>query len=428
MFPASSLLDPQASVQRDRLAALRSAYESVRRLTEQLCQPLATEDFGVQAMPDVSPPKWHLAHTTWFFETFLLARSADYSLYHPRYPYLFNSYYEGIGPFFPRRQRGMLSRPTVSEIYDYRRHVDGHMLALMDNLDDESVRQIGALVTLGINHEQQHQELLLMDVKYNFAKNPLLPAYREDLPVSCNSAQPLEFIEHNGGIYSIGYDGAGFAYDNETPRHRVYLEPYRIASRPVTNGEFIEFIRGGGYNHAEYWLSDGWREVKENHWRHPLYWQKDESGWQVMTLGGLRRLDDNEPVCHVSFYEADAFARWRGKRMPTEAEWETAAQSHAVAGNFLDSGVYHPVAEHRHFAFFGNVWEWTRSAYSPYPGYRPPTGAIGEYNGKFMSNQMVLRGGSCVTPANHLRASYRNFFYPAQRWQFSGFRLAENVE
>lgn len=427
MVMPSSLSDLPLPALQDGAETLKARYESIRRLTEQLCLPLATDDYCVQSMPDVSPPKWHLAHTSWFFETFILAESAGYRLYHPAFPYLFNSYYEGVGAVFPRAQRGLLSRPTVEEIYAYRHHVDMHMHGLFDGLDDGALHRLGPLVTLGLHHEQQHQELLLMDIKYNFGTSPLRPAYRNGLPTEPLPAPALEFTDCDGGIRSIGHGRDGFAYDNEIPRHRVFLDPYRIASRPVTNGEFSGFIDAGGYRDSRYWLADGWRCVNENHWEHPLYWLRDGSDWQLMTLGGVRPLDPNEPVCHVSFYEADAYARWAGKRLPTEAEWEAAAQSRPIAGNFLDAGYYHPIANTAAPAFFGNVWEWTQSPYTAYPGYRPPSGALGEYNGKFMSNQMVLRGGCCVTPADHMRVTYRNFFYPFQRWQFGGFRLAESA-
>lgn len=408
--------------------ALPPYYRAVRRLTEQLCQPLAIEDYGVQAMPDVSPPKWHLAHTTWFFETFILASTPGYRVFDPRFPALFNSYYAGAGAIFPRSQRGWLARPTVADVMRYRAHVDSHILALLDNPAPPGIgEKLGFLLALGLNHEQQHQELLLTDIKYNFSINPLDPVYCEHAPVDGSVSPPLAFLEYDGGIHPIGYAGDGFAYDNESPRHRVYVDPFRLASRPVTNGEFLEFMEAGGYREPSYWLADGWHLAQTQDWQQPLYWRRGDTGWRIVTLGGVRHLEPGQPVCHVSFYEADAYARWAGKRLPTEAEWEVAAGCASIDGNFLDSGHYHPVAGERAALFFGNIWQWTQSAYGAYPGFRPLAGTLGEYNGKFMSGQMVLRGGSCVTPADHIRASYRNFFYPGQRWQFSGFRLAETA-
>lgn len=400
-------------------------YTEIRRLTEALCRPLATEDYGVQTMPDVSPPKWHLAHTTWFFETFLLKPYArGYRVFHPLFDHLFNSYYQTIGSPYPRAQRGLLSRPTVEEVYAYRAYVDAAMTQLLD-APLEGGSEISARLILGLHHEQQHQELLLTDIKHIFAFNPLKPAYRaaEDqprMPVS-----PLRWLHYPAGVREIGHDSDGFAFDNETPRHRVYLNDFVIASRVVTNGEYMAFMEAGGYERAELWLSDGWRDVNEQQWLAPLYWERRDDAWWSYTLAGMRPVRDDEPVCHLSLYEADAYARWAGKRLPTEAEWEVAAADFPIGGNFCDSNRFHPapVADASP-SFYGDVWQWTASDYTPYPGYRAAEGALGEYNGKFMCNQRVLRGGSCATPRSHIRATYRNFFYPASRWQFSGLRLA----
>lgn len=422
---------PRNSAEADNSSVARELYAdycAVRKCTEDLCSPLSVEDYGVQSMPDVSPPKWHLAHTAWFFETFLLLPYLrGYSVFHPRFHYLFNSYYETAGKLFPRPQRGLLSRPTVDEVYRYRKHVDAAMEELIRTCQSRDVIE---RTVLGINHEQQHQELLLTDVKHNFSINPLRPAYREAAAVPDVAATKLEWLEFRGGLYSLGHGGVGFAYDNEGPRHKVYLEDFALASRPVTNGEYIEFIEAGGYWRPEYWMSEGWAAVNNRGWNAPLYWEEIDSDWWVMTLSGMQKLDRSAPVCHVSFYEADAYARWAGKRLPGEAEWELVATGCAVNGNMLESDYLEPVPAPNGSAapsqVFGDVWEWTRSAYGPYPGYRAPEGPIGEYNGKFMSNQMVLRGGSCATPRSHIRATYRNFFYPVDRWQFSGIRLADD--
>ena len=406
--------------------ALLPAYRHVRATTEAICRPLAVEDYVLQAMPDVSPTRWHLAHVSWFFETFLLEPSlAGYRLFDPRYRVLFNSYYNAVGPQFSRPDRGHLSRPTVAEVYAYRAHVDEGMARLLEACGDEKV---AVLAELGLHHEQQHQELILTDIKYNLGLNPLRPAVHETRIPAGSATSPLAWIDHEGGIVSIGHDGNGFSFDNERPRHRTLLEPYRLASRLVTNAEFIEFIDAGGYQDWRWWTSEGWRVVQERAWRAPLYWERDGSDWRVFTLSGLVPLDPHAPVAHVSWFEADAYARWRDGRLPTEAEWEHAAADVPITGNFLESGVHHPLparaSESEPRQLFGDVWEWTASAYTPYPGYRPMDGDAGEYNGKFMVNQMVLRGGSCATPGTHVRASYRNFFPPDARWQFSGIRLA----
>lgn len=406
--------------------SLAQKYQQVRQLSEQICHPLLTEDYGIQSMPDVSPPKWHLAHTTWFFETFLLVPNlAGYQVFHPQFGYLFNSYYEAVGQRHPRPQRGLLSRPTVAEVYQYRSHVDQGMQLLLSETDDSALT---SLLELGLHHEQQHQELLLTDIKHILAINPLRPAYRLDLPFNAQAVAAKEhWLDYPGGVYALGYEGQEFAFDNELPRHSVYLQDYWLAARLVTNGEYLEFMRAGGYEQAEHWLAEGWAIVQGEGWRSPLYWEQNESDWQVMTLAGMRLVNPDEPVCHVSYYEADAYARWAGQRLPTEAEWEIAAQV-PLQGNFLDSGYLHPMparSNTRPDQLFGDVWEWTQSAYLPYPGFQTAPGAVGEYNGKFMCNQMVLRGGSCVTSYSHVRSSYRNFFPPATRWQFSGIRLAK---
>jgi ergothioneine biosynthesis protein EgtB len=406
---------------------LLDQFNQVRLLSEQLCAPLATEDYVVQSMADVSPPKWHLAHTTWFFETFLLTPYLPgYEVFHPKYGYLFNSYYEAVGDRHPRFQRGLLTRPTVTEIYQYRAYVTEAMQTLISiGLMHSKVED---LVVLGLHHEQQHQELLMTDIKHILAGNPLRPAYRTDLACPTRSLQgsKSKWLAYEGGLHAIGHQGNGFAFDNESPRHSVYLQDYQLASHRVTNGEYLEFMEAGGYQNPEYWLAEGWITRQQQDWRSPLYWEQIDGRWQVMTLGGLRSLNEQEPVCHVSLFEADAFARWAGKRLPTEAEWETAAASIPPQGNFLNQGWLHPVPESTADSqFYGNVWEWTQSAYLPYPGFQSIAGAVGEYNGKFMCNQMVLRGGSGVTPLNHIRPTYRNFFPTSARWQFTGFRLAQ---
>jgi ergothioneine biosynthesis protein EgtB len=377
-------------------------------------------------MPDASPVKWHLAHVSWFFENFVLAPYVrGFEPFHPQFGYLFNSYYETVGTFFPRPGRGVLSRPTVDEVYRYRAHVDRAIGDGIDAVGDKSWADVARRIELGLHHEQQHQELLLTDVKHLYALNPLRPAYRPPLEPRDAPGRPLGWLEFPAGIREIGWAGREFAFDNEMPRHRVFLEPFRLADRLVTNGEYLAFMGGGGYTRADLWLSEGWRAVRERGWEAPLYWERIDGEWWQMTLAGPRRVDDREPVCHVSYYEADAYARWAGKRLPTEAEWEVASARSAIAGNFRESGRLHPAPADGGTQLFGDVWEWTSSSYSPYPGFRPLEGSLGEYNGKFMANQLVLRGGSCATPAAHMRGSYRNFFYGPDRWQFMGIRLAE---
>ncbi len=410
---------------------IRHRYAQIRQDSHTLCEPLATEDFVIQTMPDVSPVKWHLAHTSWFFETFILKPyQKDFQPFHPQYEFLFNSYYEQVGEFYPRPQRGLLSRPTVDEVMSYRRYVDEAMLDLLAETQHVQRDEIHRRCHIGIYHEQQHQELMLTDIKHIFAHNPLKPVYR-DLPIpESEQVVALDWHEQPGGLYEIGANGNdGFVYDNETPRHKTYLEAFRIATRLVSNAEYLEFIDAGGYRQPQHWLSDGWKTVQSNNWQAPLYWEKHADGWYEMTLGGLRPLDMHAPVSHVSQFEAAAYASWRNRRLPTEAEWEVVAATLPVEGNLRDTGLLQPCATSRSglSQFYGDVWEWTQSSYCGYPGYKADRGALGEYNGKFMSSQMVLRGGSCVTPHNHIRATYRNFFYPGDRWQFSGIRLAEDM-
>ena len=414
----------------DRLSVF---YKAVREASEALAEPLSAEDQCLQSIAFASPTKWHLAHTTWYFESFVLPGiDPGYKPFHPSYGYLFNSYYNSLGPMHARPQRGLLSRPSVEEVVEYRHHVDGALLASLAG--DSATSEVRALLELGIHHEQQHQELLLTDIKHGFACNPLWPAYQTPRPRSNPPALPKSrWCEHGAGLREIGHEGEGFGFDNERPRHRVYVAPYALASRSVSCGEFLEFIQDGGYERPELWLSEGWETVRREGWEAPDHWRREtpEDPWQVFTLHGARGLYEDEPVTHVSFFEADAYARWAGWRLPTEAEWEAAAEDREIEGNFVESGVLHPRASRdlgdAETQLFGDVWEWTSSPYVAYPGYRAPAGPVGEYNGKFMCNQFVLRGGSCVTPASHVRASYRNFFWPAARWQFSGIRLARDI-
>ena len=415
-------------------ADLNEAFDATRRATETIAGRLLPEDQALQSMPDASPTKWHLAHTTWFFETFLLVPFLPgYRVYDPAWGYLFNSYYEAIGARHPRAERGLLSRPSLAEVLGYRAHVDAAMRDLLAH-QGAAAGQVTALTQLGIHHEQQHQELILTDVLHLFARNPLAPAYRPPQPhVTLQAQRSLAWIDYAEGLYEIGHSGNSFAFDNEGPRHRVFLRPFRLASRLVSNGEWRAFIDDGGYRRASLWLADGWAMICENNVQAPLYWRQGEDRrYDAMTLHGMRPIEDAAPVCHVSFYEADAYARWAGRRLPTEAEWEVAATALSPVGNTLGSGALMPLPAPgggigaQPAQMYGDVWEWTASAYTPYPGYRPSVGAVGEYNGKFMCNQMVLRGGSCVTPDGHIRTSYRNFFYPHQRWQFAGVRLAED--
>ena len=408
---------------------LLSRYRRVRQRSLSVCAPLSAEDMQIQSMPDASPAKWHLAHTTWFFEAFVLARTGEPPL-DPSFEYLFNSYYETIGAHVERPRRGLLSRPSLSVVHAYRAAIDGRIedVFAAPTVDP----QLLEIVELGLHHEQQHQELLLADIKHALGTQPLRPAYRPDLRRLARPAgvhpEPLRWQAFAGGIVEIGAPLEGFAYDCERPRHRVMLAPYRLATRPVCNADVLAFIADGGYRDARLWLADGFTLAQREGWQAPLYWEHRDGEWLHYTLAGVRELDPTETACHLSAYEADAIARWAGARLPTEAEWEHAAASLAVAGNFADDDCLHPSAPHAGGMqqLFGDVWEWTQSAFSPYPGFRPLAGALGEYNGKFMVNQLVLRGGSCLTPRDHVRASYRNFFAPAARWQMTGVRLAQD--
>ena len=408
-----------------------SRFLQVRNTTERLCAPLSAEDCVAQSMPDASPAKWHLAHTSWFFETFVLAATPGHQPFRAGYEYLFNSYYEAVGARHPRPARGILTRPSFEEVLSYRSHVTDRVLELIE-LRRGDLGELGAILELGLHHEQQHQELIVTDIKHLFGSNPMLPAYHADFLEARGKAPALAFLPFDGAVFEVGHAGHGFAFDNELPRHRQFIEPYALSNRLVTNGEFLEFVRDGGYTRPELWLSDGFRSRSERGWWAPLYWQRrGADDCELYSLSGLAPVVADEPVCHVSYYEADAYARWFGARLPTEFEWEVAAREYPIRGNFLDWGRLHPsvavAADNSLLQVFGDAWEWTASAYSPYPGYCPPAGALGEYNGKFMCNQMVLRGGSCATPADHLRATYRNFFPPDARWQFSGLRLARSL-
>ena len=408
-------------------------YGQVRQFSERLCHPLEVEDYGLQSMPDVSPPKWHLAHTSWFFEAFLLQPFLPrYEVFHPKFSFLFNSYYESLGARHPRPQRGLISRPTVQAIYQYRAYVDQAMETLITAQGDRP--EVKSLLTLGLHHEQQHQELLLMDIKYNFSINPLYPAYHsttQNSPkaaiASTQNTPSLQSLEFSHGIHEIGHGTKDFCFDNELPRHPVLLRDGALDPHLITNGDYLEFIEAGGYQNSEYWLSEGWHLVQTEQWQAPLYWTQQSEQRLVITLMGLQPLVLEDPVCHVSYYEADAFARWKGKSLPTESEWEVVAQTHRIEGQFADSGYFHPQVTHQSPQLYGSVWEWTQSPYINYPGFQIADGAVGEYNGKFMSNQMVLRGGCCVTPEGHIRSSYRNFFPPHARWQFSGLRLCTHA-
>ncbi|MEO9776309.1 ergothioneine biosynthesis protein EgtB [Roseibium sp.] len=417
-----TLLDGRTEPSRE--ASASDLFGKTRAQSLALAAPLSDEDMGLQSMEDASPPKWHLAHTTWFFEEFILKPSLPgYQPRDDRFALLFNSYYVQAGPRHTRSRRGLLSRPSVPDVLSYRAHVED---ALRDGLDRDAFElegdRLDELITLGCHHEMQHQELLVTDLLNAFSYNPLLPAYRAPGPAQVCAVSTPGWTCHDGGLLEIGHDGTGFACDCEGPRHKVWLEPYRLADRPVTNGEWIAFMEDGGYTDQTLWLMEGWAVKEQNGWDSPLYWWRQDDAWWTFTLQGPRPVDLAAPVVHVSYYEADAFARWAGHRLPTEAEWEAAAAATRIQGNFLDSGALVPVG--RRPGLWGDVWQWTSSAFSPYPGFTPPEGAIGEYNGKFMVNQMVLRGGSCATPQRQMRASYRTFFYPHQRWQMLGLRLA----
>lgn len=433
-MPSSSLYDRpdarHASMVRSELAARLGA---VRELSAQLAQPLSAEDQCLQGMPDASPTKWHLAHTSWFFETVVLAGLVPgYRPFDPRYAYLFNSYYESLGPRQPRPQRGLITRPGVDEVLAYREHVDGALQAFIADCPTAAWQQAAALIELGLNHEQQHQELILTDIKYGLSLHPFDPVYRPRRPSRVLAEEALGWLDFPGGETTVGHpaDG-GFCYDNETPRHQQLLRPYQLADRLSTCGDYLAFMADGGYRRPEFWLSDGWAAVQANNWQAPLYWREERANeWSLFTLHGRRPVDPAEPLCHISFYEAAAYAAWADARLPTEFEWEAAVTPLPVAGNFLDPAILHPQAAGPGSGLkqaYGDTWAWTRSSYDPYPGFRPLAGTVGEYNGKFMVGQLVLRGGSCASPPGHLRASYRNFFPPAARWQFSGLRLARDL-
>lgn len=424
---------------------LLSRYDQVRAHTETLAAPLSPEDQTVQSMPDVSPTKWHRAHVTWFFETFLLAENEpEFAPFQDTYWFLFNSYYEAVGPRYSRPDRGVISRPGAHEVGDYRRNVDDRMRDLIERLDDGTLTKLADTIELGFHHEQQHQELLLMDIKHVLSRNPLQPVYA-GRPAPRSEPDRLGWVDFDGGLVEVGTDGGDFCFDNELPRHQQWLAPYRLADRLTTNGEWLEFVADGGYRRPELWLSDGWAKITGEGWRAPFYWSESDGVWFEHTLHGTHPVDPGLPVSHISYYEAEAFATWAGKRLPTEAEWEHAARSvdapRTLDGSDLAGGVinlangstFHPLAAPapdpagRLRQMFGDCWEWTGSAYLPYPGFQAASGAIGEYNGKFMSGQMVLRGGCALTPAGHARASYRNFFPPGARWALSGLRLADGA-
>jgi ergothioneine biosynthesis protein EgtB len=427
-----------------RVERLRARFHQVRNLTNALCAGLEPEDYVVQSMPDVSPTKWHLAHTTWFFETFILKKfSPGYRPEIPEYAYLFNSYYNAAGDMHRRDLRGLISRPTVREAQRYRASVDLHIDNLLSDADEKLLDKIEPILVLGRHHEQQHQELLITDIKHVFAQNPLHPVFRKGrarppgapkISTDCLATRRYHFVDFEEATVAIGHDGRGFAYDNEGPRHRALVLPFSLASRPVINGEYMAFVEDDGYMRPEFWLSLGWMTVNEQRWQAPLYWTKQDGTWWNFTLSGFRPVDESEPVTHVSYFEADAYANWAGARLPTEFEWERAALDCPIEGNFVEDEKFQPGGlsisgnDQRLHQIFGDVWEWTRSAYSPYPGYRAAPGALGEYNGKFMCNQYVLRGGSCATSRSHIRRTYRNFFQPEKRWQFTGIRLARDPE
>jgi ergothioneine biosynthesis protein EgtB len=421
-------------------SSLAEAFTAVRAASMHLRQPLSDEDCQVQSMPDASPAKWHLAHTTWFYEQFILQRfRPGYTPHHPDFSFLFNSYYNAVGPRNERPRRGLITRPSLKEVEIYRHAVDAAMLDLLE--DSDLAQNLRPLLEIGLNHEQQHQELLLTDLKHLLSCNPLHPAYipaADEPPPDPDAPHPeaplpLRWHSFDEGLRWIGHEGEDFAYDNESPRHRTFLDAFELAARPVTCAEYIGFIEAGGYTDPRHWLDEGWTTAQREHWHGPMYWERRDDQWWHFTLSGMRPVVPTEPVCHVSYFEADAFARWAGARLPREAEWESACATLPIEGNFAETGLFHPTTvksprDPRAIQqAFGDVWEWTASPYTAYPGYTPPEGALGEYNGKFMCNQWVLRGGSCATPASHIRATYRNFFSAAARWQFSGFRLARDA-
>lgn len=412
--------------------SLTERYDEVRRCTEALCEPLEVEDYIIQSMQDCSPTKWHLAHTTWFFEVFVLQEAVPgYKCHRSDFRHLFNSYYNTFGTAFARQERGVLSRPSVKEVFAYRHHVDEQMRSLLASTKEPALQEWSSVVEVGLNHEQQHQELILSDIKHAFSRNPLYPSYRASPEHAASSVEPIRWLDFAGGLCEVGAAGDSFSYDNERPRHQAYLHPFQLADRLITNGEYLAFMEDNGYSTPQLWLSDGLDAVQQQRWDAPLYWQEIDNQWWQFSLAGLRPVIPSEPVCHVSFFEAEAFARWMDAYLPYEFAWEIAAKGRAREGNLAEQGLFRPVsapcATDRAMLrqMFGDTWEWTLSPYAPYPRFRPPGGALGEYNGKFMCNQMVLRGGSCATPVSHIRATYRNFLAPQARWQFSGIRLAK---
>ena len=420
---------------------LAQRFQQVRAQTERLIEPLSAEDCQLQSMPDASPAKWHLAHITWFFETFVLERyETGFKPFDAGFRVLFNSYYNGVGDQYPRPRRGLISRPSLQEVLAYRRQVNARVLDVIARIGDVERMELAQLISLGLQHEQQHQELLLSDIQHALSFNPQRPVYAKRWPLTSTAPQPLRWHRYDGGLVQHGFDSGldgAFAFDNETPRHPVYIAPFELGSRLVTNGEMMEFMADKGYERPELWLSMGWDWVRAGQHGMPLYWQSDAGHYRHFTLQGLQVVDPNTPVCHVSYFEADALARWAGARLPTEFEWELAARipsaTGAKSGNFVETSAYHPLPQ-QHAGMdapaqmLGDVWEWTQSNYNPYPGYQPWEGLAGEYNSKFMCNQFVLRGGSCATPQSHIRASYRNFFPPDAQWQFSGLRLARDIQ
>jgi ergothioneine biosynthesis protein EgtB len=418
-------------------ADLISLFNQVRIKTLELVAPLKTEDYVIQPMADISPPKWHIAHTTWFFENFILYRfKKGYKVFHPQYNFIFNSYYESVGKRALRVERGYFTRPTVDEIRKYRAYVDENMNEAFQTIKDEDKNEFYRFLEIGIQHEQQHQELLLTDIKYILGNNPLFPQYKPPTKTEVIPAViPAKFLPIEGGVYEIGYEGSEFCWDNEKPVHKVLLNDFSIMNRLVTNSEYIEFMEAGGYKDFRHWLGEGWDLMQQMEWEAPLYWHKIDNEWHNYTLNGLSKVNMNEPVTHISFYETDAYATWAGKRLLTEFEWEAAShkfEPKTQNANFVETGKLHPSAIQNSGGIntcqqlLGDAWEWTYSSYFPYPGYRREVGALGEYNGKFMINQMVLRGGSCATPESHIRTTYRNFFHADKRWQFSGIRLAQS--
>lgn len=421
-----------ASLNNDRFSkeTIADKYNEIRAFTEYLVEPLETEDFVIQAMENTSPTKWHLAHTSWFFETFVFKKfKPNFESLHPQYAYLFNSYYLQTGVPFKRSSRGLLSRPTVKEVFTYRAYVNEQMDAFIKNCDKDTWNEAAKVIEIGMNHEQQHQELILTDIKYLLAQNPLLPLYREKPALMSGEVEPINWITFDEGTVEIGNEGNEFTYDNEHPRHKTYVQNFELADRLITNKEFIEFMEDGGYSRSELWLDEGWAKVNSEEWEAPLYWFKRDGEWFNFTFAGAHKVVLDEPVTHISYFEADAFARWKGVRLPTEQEWEFACGNKNIEGNFVGNGEFHPIPVSENDKglkqMYGDAWEWTSSSYAAYPGYKPLPGALGEYNGKFMANQYVLRGGSCATSKSHIRKTYRNFFHTNARWQFTGIRLAK---